>query len=160
MACKQNNMAVNEAHVLVALSNIAYVILAYWLARRHFREFAWVVLVVAGVSTYFHLNPNQDWSFYLDCIIASLSSSLVFHKMLPYVIPSPLFVFTVGLIVTSAILWWESGNDREAPKYVWMHSAWHILTALGFFLLIQCTPIRTGEELGKLDLPLIAGKGV
>ena len=153
-------MAVNEAHVLVALSNIAYVILAYWLARRHFREFAWVILVVAGVSTYFHLNPNQEWSLYLDIVIASLSSSLIFHKMLPYVIPSPLFVFTVGLISTSAILWWESGSDREAPKYVWMHSAWHILTAVGFFLLIQCTPIRTGEELGKLDLPLIAGKGV
>lgn len=153
-------MAVNEAHILVALSNIAYVILAYWLARRHFKNFAWVVMIVAAVSTYFHLNPSNDWSLYLDCIIASLSSTLIFHKMLPYVTPSPLFVFTVGLIVTSAILWWESGTDRESSKYVWMHSAWHILTALGMFLLIQCTPIRTGEDLGKLPLPLIAGKGI
>jgi hypothetical protein len=150
-------MAINEAHVVVAISNLAYVILAYWLAKKHFQEFAWIIMVVAAVSTYFHLNPNNNWSYYLDIVIATLSSFLIFHRVLPYVVPSPLFAFTVGIVVTSSLLWWESGTDRECTKYVWMHSAWHILTALGMYLLIQCTPIKTGEDLGKIPLPLLAG---
>jgi hypothetical protein len=150
-------MTVNGAHALVALSNLAYVLLAYWLAKKHFREIAWIVMVVALVSTYFHLNPNKDWTLYLDVITAVLSALLVFYRVLPYVVPSPLFAFTVGLVITSSLLWWEAGSDRECSKYVWMHSAWHILTALALFLLIQCTPIKDGDDIGKLPFPLLAG---
>jgi hypothetical protein len=142
---------------LVALSNLGYVLLAYWLAKKHFRQFAKILLVVAIVSTYFHLNPENDWGLILDCITASLSSTIVFYKILPYVQPSPLFAFTVSLSVTSFILWLESGTDREESKYVWMHSAWHILTALSFYLIIQCTPLKTGDDLGKLPVPILGG---
>jgi len=92
-----------------------------------------------------------------DTIVASLSAVLVFYKFLPYVQPSPLFAFTVSLSVTSFILWWESGTDRECSKYVWMHSAWHVFTALAMFLLIQCTPLTSGDQLDKIPLPLLAG---
>jgi hypothetical protein len=152
-------MAINEAHVVVAISNLAYVLLAYWLARKHFSEFAWILLVVALVSTYFHLQPTNNWAFYFDIAVATLSTLLITSKLLPYVTPSPLFVFTVAILVTSTLLWLESGTDRETNKYVWMHSAWHILTALGMFLLVQCTTptIKTGTDLGKVPLPLLAG---
>ena len=152
-------MAINEAHVVVAISNLAYVLLAYWLARKHFSEFAWILLVVALVSTYFHLQPTNNWAFYFDVAVATLSTLLITSKLLPYVTPSPLFVFTVAILVTSTLLWLESGTDRETNKYVWMHSAWHILTALGMFLLVQCTTptIKTGTDLGKVPLPLLAG---
>ena len=152
-------MAINESHVVVAISNLAYVLLAYWLARKHFSEFAWILLVVALVSTYFHLQPTNNWAFYFDVAVATLSTLLITSKLLPYVTPSPLFVFTVAILVTSTLLWLESGTDRETNKYVWMHSAWHILTALGMFLLVQCTTptIKTGTDLGKVPLPLLAG---
>jgi hypothetical protein len=136
---------------------LAYVLLAYWLAKKHFQHFAKILLVVAVVSTYFHLNPANEWGLILDVITASISSILVFHKFLPYVQPSPLFAFTTAVSVTSFVLWMESGTDREHSKYVWMHSAWHILTALSMFLIIQCTPLKTGDDLGKLPVPLLAG---
>jgi hypothetical protein len=152
-------MAINAAHIIVALSNLAYVMLAYWLAKKHFSYFSWILLVVAAVSTYFHLQPSSYWAFYFDIAVATISSLIISSKLLPYVTPSPLFVFTVAVVVTSTLLWLESGEDRETNKYVWMHSAWHVLTALGMFLLIQCTipTIKTGDDLGKVPLPLLAG---
>ena len=152
-------MAINAAHIIVALSNLAYVLLAYWLAKKHFSEFAWILLVVAAVSTYFHLQPASSWALYFDIAVATGSSLLISSKLLPYVTPSPLFVFTVALIVTSTLFWLESGEDRETNKYVWMHSAWHVLTALAMFLLVQCTipTIKSGTDLGKVPLPLLAG---
>ena len=152
-------MAINAAHIIVALSNLAYVLLAYWLAKKHFSYFAWILLVVAAVSTYFHLQPSSYWAFYFDIAVATVSSLIISSRLLPYVTPSPLFVFTVAVIVTSTLLWLESGEERETNKYVWMHSAWHILTALGMFLLVQCTipTIKTGDDLGRVPLPLLAG---
>jgi hypothetical protein len=152
-------MAINAAHVIVALSNLAYVLLAYWMAKKHFSEFAWILLVVAAVSTYFHLDPSSNWAYYFDVAVATCSSLLITSKLLPYVTPSPLFVFTVALIVTSTLLWLESGVERETEKYVWMHSLWHVLTALGMFFLVQCTipTIKSGNDLGKVPLPLLAG---
>jgi hypothetical protein len=152
-------MAINAAHIIVALSNLAYVLLAYWLAKKHFSYFSWILLVVAAVSTYFHLQPSSYWAFYFDIAVATVSSLIISSKLLPYVTPSPLFVFTVAVVVTSTLLWLESGEDRETNKYVWMHSAWHVLTALGMFLLVQCTipTIKSGTDLGKVPLPLLAG---
>ena len=152
-------MAINAAHIIVALSNLAYVYLAYWLAKKHFSYFSWILLVVAAVSTYFHLQPSSYWAYYFDIAVATVSSLIISSKLLPYVTPSPLFVFTVAVVVTSTLLWLESGEDRETNKYVWMHSAWHILTALGMFLLVQCTipTIKSGVDLGKVPLPLLAG---
>lgn len=155
-------MPFNAAYTVVALSNLAYVLLAYWLARKHFSEFAWILLVVAAVSTYFHLEPDNYWAFYFDCAVATLSTLLITSKLLPYVLPSPLFVFTVALLVTSTLLWLESGTERESNKYIFMHSAWHVLSALGMFLLVQCTTptIKTGLDLGRVPLPLLAGNKV
>ena len=148
-------MAFTISQITVALSNLAYVALAYWLAKKEFIIFAWLLTFVALVSTYFHLNPNSESLLYFDVSTAVLSSIICFLHFLPYVKPSFLFVFTVGLVVTGTLLWWESGEERESSKYVWYHSLWHVITALSLFLIIQCTDLKNGKEL--IPYPLLTG---
>jgi hypothetical protein len=145
----------NISHAIVALSNLAYVFLAYWLAKKEFIYISWILVIVALVSTYYHLNPNSEKLLYLDVATALLSCLICFLHFLPYVKPSPLFVFTISLAVTATILWWESGDDRECSKYVIYHSAWHVLTAVCLFLLIKSTDFKTGKD--KLDYPILSG---
>ena len=147
-------------HVIVGLSNLSYLALAYWLARKEFMFYAWLLTGVAAVSTYFHLNPNSENLLYFDVATSVLSTIICFLHFLPYVKPSPLFVFTVSLAVTATLLWWESGENRECSKYVWYHSLWHVFTALTLYLIIQCTDLKTGKDLALHNYPLIAGDGL
>jgi len=145
----------NISHVIVALTNLAYVALAYWLAKKEFLFFAWILTIVAAVSTVYHLNPNSEKLLYFDIATAVLSSIICFLHFLPYVKPSFLFVFTVGLVVTGTLLWWESGEDKDCSKYVWYHSLWHLSTALALFLIIKCTDLKNGREIKPY--PLLTG---
>jgi len=144
-------------HVIVALSNLAYVALAFWLAKKEFIFYAYLLFAVAAVSTYFHLNPNSENLLYYDIATAVLTTIICFFHFLPYVKPSPLFVFTVALAVTATTFWWESGEDRESTKYVWYHSLWHVLTALILYLIIKCTDLKTGKDLNLHNYPIITG---
>jgi hypothetical protein len=144
-------------HVIVALSNLSYVFLAFWLARKEFIFYAYLLFAVAIVSTYFHLNPNSENLLYFDIATSVLTSIICFLHFLPYVKPSFLFVFTVGLVVTATTFWAESGDDRECSKYVWYHSIWHVLTALTLYLIIQCTDLKTGKDLKLHNYPVITG---
>jgi hypothetical protein len=144
-------------HVIVALSNLSYIALAFWLARKEFIFYAWLLTGVGAVSTYFHLNPNSENLLYFDIATSVLSAIICFLHFLPYVKPSFLFVFTVGLVVTATLLWWESGENRECSKYVWFHSTWHVLTALSLYLIIKCTDLKSGRDLTKHNYPLLEG---
>ena len=145
------------SNVIVALSNLAYVALAYWLAKKQFTFYAGLLIVVALVSTYFHLNPDSENLLYFDVAVAVLSSIICFLHFLPYVKPTYLFVFTVALTVTATLLWLESGEDRSCSKYVWFHSLWHVLTALSLYLIIQSTDLKTGNDLRKYNYPILTG---
>jgi len=144
-------------HVIVALSNLAYVVLAFWLARKEFMLYAYLLFAVAVVSTYFHLNPNSENLLFFDITTSVLTIIICFLHFLPYVKPSPLFVFTVSLAVTAMTFWSQAGEDREHSKYVWYHSLWHVLTALTLFLIIQCTDLKTGKDLTLHNYPIISG---
>jgi len=149
--------AFSVSHVIVALSNLAYVALAYWLAKREFTFYAGLLIIVALVSTYFHLNPDSENLLYFDIAVAVLSSIVCFLHFLPYVKPSLLFVFTVGLVVTATLLWAESGDDRNCYKYVWYHSSWHVLTAISLYLIIKCTDLKSGKDLKHYNYPILNG---
>lgn len=144
-------------HVIVALSNVSYVALAFWLSRKEFIFYAYLLFAVAIVSTYFHLNPNSENLLFFDIATSALTTIICFFHFLPYVKPSPLFVFTVALAVTATTFWWESGEDRESAKYVWGHSTWHVLTALTLYLIIKCTDLKTGKDLKLHNYPVITG---
>jgi hypothetical protein len=145
------------SNVIVALSNIAYVALSYWLAKNDFTFYAALLIIVALVSTYFHLNPDSENLLYFDVAVAVLSSIICFLHFLPYVKPSFLFVFTISLTVTATLLWLESGDDRACSKYVWFHSLWHVLTALSLYLIIQCTDLKNGKDLKLYKYPILTG---
>ena len=145
----------NVSNIIVALSNLAYVVLAYWLAKKEFIAFAWILAFVASVSTVFHLFPNSDTLLYFDIATAVLSSIICFMHFLPFVKPTPLFIFTIALVVTGTLLWWESGEDRNCSKYIWYHSLWHVITAFSLFLIIQCTDLKNGKDIKPY--PLLSG---
>jgi hypothetical protein len=145
----------NISHVIVALTNLAYVALAIWLARKEFIVYAWILALVASVSTVYHLYPNSESLLYFDVAVALLSGIICILNFLPYVKPTFLFVFTVGLVTTGTLLWWESGEDRECSKYIWYHSTWHVITALALFLVIQCTDLENGKDVKPY--PLLTG---
>jgi hypothetical protein len=149
--------AFSISNVIVALSNLAYVALAYWLAKREFTFYAGLLIIVAAVSTYFHLNPDSENLLYFDIAVAVLSSIICFLHFLPYVKPSLLFVFTVGLVVTATLLWAESGEDRNCSKYVWYHSSWHVLTAISLYLIIKCTDLKSGKDFKHYQYPILNG---
>ena len=143
------------SNIVVAGSNLAYVALAYWLVKRKFTLYAWILLFVAAVSSYFHLFPDSDSLLYFDIATAVLSSLVCFFHFLPYVKPSPIFVFTIALITTATLLWLQSGEDRECSKYIWFHSAWHVMTALSLYLLIKSTDLKSGN--GAWNYPILTG---
>ena len=124
------------SNIIVASTNIAYFLLAFWLWRTH-HPYAWILVLVGSVSTFFHLEPQSKFAFWSDIVVANVSILYLAyiygaHSINPLYLRLSFLTFAV-----SVILFADSGDNRDSPKYIWMHGLWHILTALALYFLVK-----------------------
>ena len=124
------------SNIIVALTNIAYFLLAFWLWRSH-HPYAWILVLVGTISTLFHLEPQSKLAFWSDIIVANVSILYLAyiygaHAINPFYLRLSFLTFAV-----SVILFADSGDDRDSVKYMWMHGLWHILTALALYFMVK-----------------------
>jgi hypothetical protein len=125
-------------YTLVALSNLAYFVLAIWLFVHKFYWASAALILVGTASTFFHLDPSSRLAYITDTIIANIVIFLIVIHFLPHTKRGRGFVFFSFIsFVLGVFLLFESGDDRVSKKYVIMHSAWHVTTALATYFLVK-----------------------
>ena len=131
-------------NILVALSNLSYFLVALWLYVTH-HKYAEFLVAVGVVSTVFHLIPNDSWAYWSDIITANATIAwflivyglrIKHHDRQLLALSAACFIF--GFVFFEMCCKNES-CDRQTAKYVWMHSAWHALTALALYFLVKST---------------------
>ena len=121
---------------IVAASNVAYFLIAYWMWK-HGLHLWWVLVIVGIVSIIFHLDPSSKSAYYTDILVANLAilSFFIYYRKQ---MKNPMMVFFATLAFSiSLILFFDSGDDRESTRYVVMHSLWHVFTALSVYFFVK-----------------------
>ncbi len=127
-----------QADIIVALSNIPYFAVALWLQETN-HPYAWLLMLVAIISTLFHLMPGDLWAYYADVSTANISFIwfLIVYGFNAKCHSRKYLALSIASFMIAYLLFSDSGCDRQSTTYVWMHSVWHFLTALALFLLVR-----------------------
>jgi hypothetical protein len=48
-------------------------------------------------------------------------------------------MYATATFIVSLFFFFDSGSDRQASRYVVMHSLWHVLTAISCYLYVKST---------------------
>jgi hypothetical protein len=99
----------------------------------------WVLVIVGIVSTVFHLDPSSKSAYWTDVAIANISILVFYLHYHKSIHSSTLVFFGAASFIASLFFYFYSGDDRQAGRYVVMHSLWHVLTAISCYLLVKST---------------------
>ena len=131
-------------YIIVALTNIAYFLLALWLWRTH-HPYGWILVAVGLMSTLFHLQPHSKLAFWGDIIVANVSILYLAYIYGTHAINSTYLQLSFFTFALAVFLFADSGDDRESSKYIWMHGTWHVLTALALYFIVKSTDIASSQ---------------
>ena len=123
--------------ITMQASNIAYFLLALYMASKHLPGselvfFVFIVSLVHHSSAY-----NTAW-FWFDIVVACSVTILLACMYVPLAdFTNPLFLTGLSISFVAFFLFVTSGTKYESKKFEYYHSLWHVLTALSFFLILK-----------------------
>ena len=131
----------NLAYALVALSNIAYFIVAAWLWNVKHDRYAIVLALVGLTSVIFHLFPHNHTAYYTDIVVACVSIAWLTVVYLRKGIHEPKYLgLSLLLFAIATYFFFDTGTDEDTDRttfrYIYSHSLWHVLTALALYFLV------------------------
>jgi len=133
----QNGFISPSKMMIMELSNLSYLILALYMASRHYKGAALVFFVFAVSTIHHYFAYNKAW-LYFDIFVATAVSILLAFLYVPLEnTASPTFISAIIIGGIALSLFFTSGTEYGSTKFELYHGLWHVLTAISFFLILK-----------------------
>lgn len=133
----QNGFISPSKMMTMQLSNLSYLLLALYMASRHYKGAALVFFVFAVSTIHHYFAYNKAW-LYFDIFVAIAVSILLAFLYVPLEnIASPTFISAIIIGGIALSLFFTSGAEYGSTKFELYHGLWHVLSAIAFYLILK-----------------------
>jgi len=122
--------------MVMEMSNLAYLLLALFMASKHYAGASLVFFVFAVSTIHHYFAYNQSWLKF-DMFVATAVSVLLICLYVPLAnYTSTTFLCALFIAIIAFWFYFNSGIEYGSTKYELYHGLWHVLTAASMYLIL------------------------